>query len=141
MSASARCWRGISTTGRGKSASGRGNSPQDAGSGDLAVGRTAGRRRRRDRFAMEPSALPFFASRRRSHSSEDRKLMPEDPIAIDQSSLGLHSLEQYEPLIGAPATERIFRKAERARGEHIVHVSSTFYGGGVAEILTPLTLL
>jgi trehalose synthase len=67
--------------------------------------------------------------------------MPDESVAIDQSTLGLHSLEQYEPLIGARATERILAKAERARGEHIVHVSSTFYGGGVSEILTPLTLL
>jgi trehalose synthase len=67
--------------------------------------------------------------------------MPEDTFSVDQSTLGLHSIEQYEPLIGAPATERIARKAERARGEHVVHVSSTYYGGGVSEILTPLTLL
>jgi trehalose synthase len=67
--------------------------------------------------------------------------MPEETSAIDQSTLGLHSLEQYAPLIGALATDRLFRKAEQARGEHIVHVSSTFYGGGVSEILTPLTLL
>src|SRR5262249_54790200 len=39
------------------------------------------------------------------------------------------------------ATERILRKAERLRDAHIVHISSTFYGGGVSEILTPLTLL
>jgi trehalose synthase len=33
------------------------------------------------------------------------------------------------------------RKAEKIRNLHVVHVSSTFYGGGVAELLTPLTLL
>jgi trehalose synthase len=60
---------------------------------------------------------------------------------MDRSTLGLHSLEQYEPLIGAAATERIFRKAAGMRTQHVVHVSSTFYGGGVTEILTPMTLL
>src|SRR2546421_517391 len=60
---------------------------------------------------------------------------------VERSGLGLHSLEQYEPLIGAAATERIFRKADALRILHVVHASSTFYGGGVAEILTPLTLM
>ena len=61
--------------------------------------------------------------------------------SIERSTLGLHSLEQYEPLIGAATTERILRKAERVRTMKIAHVSSTFYGGGVTEILTPLTLM
>jgi trehalose synthase len=61
--------------------------------------------------------------------------------SIERSTLGLHSLEQYEPLIGATTTERILRKAERVRTMKIAHVSSTFYGGGVTEILTPLTLM
>src|SRR5215470_18857783 len=60
---------------------------------------------------------------------------------VDKSTLGLHTLEQYEPLVGAAVTERIAKKAERARTQHVVHVSSTFYGGGVSEILTPLTLM
>jgi trehalose synthase len=60
---------------------------------------------------------------------------------IERSTLGLHSLEQYEPLIGSDATDRILRKANRVRGAHVVHISSTFYGGGVTEILTPLTLM
>src|SRR5262249_15716122 len=60
--------------------------------------------------------------------------------AID-SSLGLHSIEDYAPLIGTQAVERIVRKAEALRAFHAVHVSSTFYGGGVTELLTPLTLM
>jgi trehalose synthase len=60
---------------------------------------------------------------------------------IERSTLGLHTLEQYEPLIGSDATDRILRKADRVRGAHVVHISSTFYGGGVTEILTPLTLM
>src|SRR3954466_5228381 len=60
---------------------------------------------------------------------------------ISRSSLGVHTIEHYEPLIGSAATERILRKADRVRTQHVVHVSSTFYGGGVSEILTPLTLM
>jgi len=56
-------------------------------------------------------------------------------------TLGLHALEDYAPLIGAAAVDRILRKAERIRTLHAVHISSTFYGGGVTEILTPLTLM
>jgi hypothetical protein len=36
---------------------------------------------------------------------------------------------------------RIARKAARLSNLRITHVSSTYYGGGVAEILSPLTLL
>ena len=61
--------------------------------------------------------------------------------AVEKSSLGYHPLEQYEQLIGQEATNRIFSKAERLRGAHVIHISSTFYGGGVTEILTPLTLM
>src|SRR5262245_61541622 len=59
----------------------------------------------------------------------------ETAVAIETSTLGLHTLEQYAPLIGAAATERIFRKAEALRTLHVVHISSTFYGGGVTEVL------
>jgi trehalose synthase len=57
------------------------------------------------------------------------------------ATLGLHSVEQYEALIGATAVERILQKANCLRGVNVVHVSSTFYGGGVTEMLTPLTLM
>src|SRR5262245_39546632 len=60
---------------------------------------------------------------------------------IEGATLGLHTLEEYEPLIGSDATRRITQKAKRLQTAHIVHVSSTFYGGGVTEILTPLTLM
>lgn len=55
--------------------------------------------------------------------------------------LRLIHLSDYEPLIGAPAVERIRKKAEKLHGRHVTNVNSTFYGGGVAEILTSLTLL
>jgi trehalose synthase len=45
----------------------------------------------------------------------------------------LVNIEDYAPLIGEDAAERIMRKAQRLRDMHVLHVSSTFYGGGVAE--------
>jgi len=59
----------------------------------------------------------------------------------ETGTLGLHALDDYAPLIGAGSVERICRKAERVRTLHAIHISSTFYGGGVTEILTPLTLM
>ena len=53
----------------------------------------------------------------------------------------LVTVEDYEPHIGAAAVERILRKAERVRGLHVTNVNSTYYGGGVAELLSSLTLL
>lgn len=61
--------------------------------------------------------------------------------AVQRSTLGLHTLEQYEPLIGAATLERIALKADRVRTMRVAHISSTFYGGGVTELLTPLTLM
>jgi trehalose synthase len=53
----------------------------------------------------------------------------------------LVNIEDYAPLIGEDAVERIMRKAQRLRDMHVLHVSSTFYGGGVAELLSSETLL
>jgi trehalose synthase len=53
----------------------------------------------------------------------------------------LVDIEDYEPLIGIEAVERIRHKAQRLRGLRVVNVSSTFYGGGVAEMLSSATLL
>jgi hypothetical protein len=53
---------------------------------------------------------------------------------IEAGTLGLHSLDNYAPLVGAATVERILNKAERLRTLHAVHISSTFYGGGVTEI-------
>ena len=53
----------------------------------------------------------------------------------------LVSVEDYEPMIGFEAVERITRKAQRLRGLRVVNISSTFYGGGVAEMLSSGTLL
>jgi trehalose synthase len=63
------------------------------------------------------------------------------PKNIENSTLGLHRIEDYSPLVGVEKVERILKKAGRLRSARVGHVNSTLYGGGVAEILTPLTLL
>ena len=50
-------------------------------------------------------------------------------------------IEDYEPLVGSETIERIRRKAQPLQGLRVAHVNSTYYGGGVAELLTSLTLL
>jgi trehalose synthase len=50
-------------------------------------------------------------------------------------------IQDYEPFIGAEAVERIAKKARAFRGLRVAHVNSTHSGGGVAEILSSLTLL
>ncbi|MDI6753700.1 MAG: glycosyltransferase [Thermodesulfobacteriota bacterium] len=50
-------------------------------------------------------------------------------------------LEDYEKLIGGEAVERIRKKARPLQGLHLVNVNSTYYGGGVAELLSSLSLL
>jgi len=50
-------------------------------------------------------------------------------------------VEDYEHLIGGETIERIQKKAKPLQGLHVVHVNSTYYGGGVAELLSSLTLL
>ena len=53
----------------------------------------------------------------------------------------LASVEDYEPLVGGEMVERILTKANRLPDLHVVNVTSTYYGGGVAELLSSLTLL
>ncbi len=53
----------------------------------------------------------------------------------------LKSIEDYESFIGGESVEGILRKAERLRDMHVVNINSTYYGGGVAELLSSLTLL
>lgn len=59
----------------------------------------------------------------------------------DSQAWRLTSVDEYESLIGAETVERILMKAEKLRDLHVVNVNSTYYGGGVAEILSSLTLL
>ncbi len=50
-------------------------------------------------------------------------------------------VEDYEKFVGAETVERIREKAKTLQGLHVVNISSTYYGGGVAELLSSLTLL
>lgn len=50
-------------------------------------------------------------------------------------------LEDYEPLVGAETVDRIKKKADALKGLHVANVNSTYYGGGVSELLRSLTLL
>ncbi|MEJ2378331.1 MAG: glycosyltransferase, partial [Pseudolabrys sp.] len=53
----------------------------------------------------------------------------------------LASVKDYEPLIGGEVVDRLLKKIEVLRDLHLVNINSTYYGGGVAEILSSLTLL
>ena len=53
----------------------------------------------------------------------------------------LVKFEDYERYVGAACVERVLEKAEKLRGFHVAHVNSTYYGGGVAEMLSSLSLL
>jgi trehalose synthase len=68
-------------------------------------------------------------------------IMPPGAATEDKPAFRLPSIEDYEPLIGSESMERLAQKAARSRDIHVAHVSSTYYGGGVAEILSSLTLL
>ncbi len=50
-------------------------------------------------------------------------------------------VDDYREFIGDESVERIKAKAKPLKGLDVVHINSTFYGGGVAEMLSPLTLL
>lgn len=50
-------------------------------------------------------------------------------------------VEDYEKFVGRKTIERIREKARPLQGLHVTHVNSTYYGGGVAELLSSLTLL
>ncbi len=53
----------------------------------------------------------------------------------------LVQVEDYEQFVGSETVERVKTKAELVRDLHVAHVNSTYYGGGVAELLSSLTLL
>src|SRR6266516_6396739 len=50
-------------------------------------------------------------------------------------------VEDYEPLVGAEIVERIRDKAAKLKRPRVANFNSTYYGGGVAETISSLTLL
>jgi trehalose synthase len=57
------------------------------------------------------------------------------------SSQKVVQVEDYEPFIGPKTIDRIRKKAKTLQYLHVANVNATYYGGGVAELLTSLTLL
>src|SRR5919108_925852 len=50
-------------------------------------------------------------------------------------------IEDYEPFVGHETVERIREKARKFKGLRVANFNSTYYGGGVAETISSLTLL
>lgn len=53
----------------------------------------------------------------------------------------LVDVQDYEPFVGTETVERLREKAKPLQDLHVVHVNSTYYGGGVAEVLSSVSLL
>ncbi len=49
-----------------------------------------------------------------------------------------NNLDKYRDVVGDKIIDNIYEDASAASNKHVVHVSSTYYGGGVAEILSSL---
>lgn len=47
-------------------------------------------------------------------------------------------LKDYEKFVGAEVINELNKKAKKLQGKHILHINSTYQGGGVAEILNTL---
>ena len=50
-------------------------------------------------------------------------------------------IEDFERYDGGEPIERILKKAKKFKDMHVAHINSTYYGGGVAEVLSSKTLL
>jgi len=50
-------------------------------------------------------------------------------------------VEDYKQFVGAETVERIKEKARPLQDLHVANVNSTYYGGGVSQLLSSLTLL
>lgn len=55
--------------------------------------------------------------------------------------LRIVQVEDYEQFVGTETVQRVKDKARDLQGLRVAHVNSTYYGGGVAEMLSSLTLL
>jgi trehalose synthase len=51
------------------------------------------------------------------------------------------SVTDYEKHIGRDAVDRLIKKGRALQGLHVTNVNSTYYGGGVAELLSSMTVL
>ncbi len=53
----------------------------------------------------------------------------------------MRSLDDYSEIVGDRVISSIYRKARPLSGKHILHINSTYQGGGVAEILGSVVVL
>jgi trehalose synthase len=56
-------------------------------------------------------------------------------------SYRLVHIQDYASFVGEETIDRIILKAEPLKGFHVSNINSTYYGGGVAELLSSITLL
>jgi len=70
-----------------------------------------------------------------------RELSPVVPSENVGAHGSLVQLSDYEPFIGADGVDRISTKARALGDRRVVNFNATYYGGGVAETLSSLTLL
>src|SRR5204862_4403285 len=54
---------------------------------------------------------------------------------------GITQIEDYGPLVGRERVERIREKARKFKDLRVANFNSTYYGGGVAEMISSVTLL
>ena len=52
-----------------------------------------------------------------------------------------HRIDDYAKIIGEEMMYKIYKVARQLCGRKIVHINSTYYGGGVAEMLSALVPL
>jgi trehalose synthase len=53
----------------------------------------------------------------------------------------MRSLDDYSEIVGDEVLSTIYKKSRRLSGKHILHINSTYQGGGVAEILGSVVVL
>ncbi len=54
---------------------------------------------------------------------------------------GLITIDDYEQHIGAESVARIKEKARAVKDLHVANINSTYYGGGVSQLLNSMTIL
>ncbi len=53
----------------------------------------------------------------------------------------MRTLEDYREIVGDDVLSRLYKRVRRLYGARVLHINSTFFGGGVAEMLTSLVPL
>ena len=53
----------------------------------------------------------------------------------------MNTLNKYRKIVGDKKIDEIIKEAKPLKDKYVTHINSTFYGGGVAEILSSLVIL